>query len=82
MMRGMTLVIGGFLCGACATMLACQAEDFVKIFAFDRQNQYIYFGRKDSPSETIGFGDPELDNMLCMSHTDWDSVKTRLATCH
>lgn len=82
--RAITPILVAFLSGSCATSLlvACNAADFVKIFSFDVDKQWVYHGKKENPSETISFHDVKIESLVCMPLSDWTSVRDRLATCH
>jgi hypothetical protein len=83
-LQAITLTLAAFLSGSCATFLvtACNAEDFVKIFSFDVDKQYVYHGKKEEPSETISFHDVKIESLVCMPLSDWTAVRARLSTCH
>lgn len=78
MNRATILILAGFLSGCAATLVACQAEDFVTIFSFHRSRPVIYHGRPDRPDREIQLNDPAVFDFVCMHKNDWSAVRRRL----
>jgi len=81
--RAILLISAGFLSGclACATFVACTAEEFVEIWGIDHVKGRLYYGVKDDPKKSLPFADPLVEAYLCLSKSDWDAVRVRLAAC-
>lgn len=77
-------ILVAFLSGACSTVfMGCpRADDLVKIFSFDVDNQRVYHGKKEDPSDEISFHDVKIEGLIAMPLSDWTAVRDRLATCH
>jgi len=67
---------------ALAFGVSCGAESGVHLFGFDLKKGVIYFGKKETPLETVSLDNPKLENeYLAISVSDWRIVQDKLATC-
>jgi hypothetical protein len=80
--RVILLISGSCLISACATFIACRAEDYIKVYGFNLDTGSLYLGAKEKPDEVIPLNDPKLEKQMVAMHLkSWTYVKNRLAAC-